>query len=1425
MENDTFNKRIGTTDLGKHYENVLIANLTLQLVLDKTIDDFKLSANDEKFGDFDDIVVETESNGEKKIYAIQLKHFSNVTKKLSKDSFKKNKEFDLQKYFTSFKNIKQGDRSCNFILFTNEKCDMEVELKIRDNDIIRVKLKKVESKELFTNGLCYKFEIMNSSELPADSKEYHTFFDNLLLYTNQSNAEKTETDVRLQFEQIFSCSSEESAKFLQFISQWHFQDGTKVKLNKPMMRKVIAVAALWGSTKPLAFTHTTDEMKLVRRAIDNFNITAIQEESYDKIKILWSDLKFKVFEQNIEKLARKFPFLCLKESVADTDDNTLSKLLWLLEMTPLIVSENQTVHNVMDLCRKEKFILVSSGTPKEQLSPSRIFQNLSNLDPRSELYQNIVTTFKCLLQGKEIVTLDFLIKKNDEIRTIITPEELVKMLDRPYQIGENKEFISESYINRHLSVNYIDINYLKNVDTDTLIVLDCMNQIENILKKLGNFNLMDIKLFFRDNDNNSRNCGQFLPNHRTLYHTSPFLKNYVSGSDIYISDKCSLDDFQKICDHNPKMKKYHHLKIIDEKTLEWVRSKGDISDLSRYRREERFVEETTFYTSEFDNNVNVVNGDPGTGKSELLKNIKNNCGVDFWCIFLKSVDTTLLCTRLEKIQADERESELIEFIRDTMYVGYPNFDKEVITLLIKNRHVVYFWDALDEVTTKCTEIVIDLIKELSQKSVFQWITSRCHLKKQLEKKFGVLSKSVSQFSEEEQTRYIHQRLKDFYSDEHIDKVIQQIRTTVTSIKNNNILATPLQIYMFTELFHHNPVKYRILLEKLFSLTDLYQHIIDEKFNRYYKEKADVRYPNNALRQVLEGYKKSMFEKYEKAGLKSLVKKEVFKQLNINCDDFLNEIQDRADSIGLITEVTDKFPQFLHNSYAEFFVAKYFIEHHSEINDFEKIIFDSRYTNVRFFYDLLTAKDSIAHKAVLYRNTDLLMKQYMDDMITCEDTRGRNVLQIACSWGQRLPVLQVEKNDGIYVIDNEKDDSLCGEPTEYIEMLQYLLENCHTNGDQELKNAALESAKKSESLLAKLILLGHSSSKLRNDDDGISILYYSAKFGYTQAIDLFDNVPYVKTKKCGFSLLHLSVNYGQGKYVKKLLSIEAYQQNIDDKDENGETPLYKACQYGYYNLVVYLVDHGANVNATTSNGSSPLHTACLHLHTNIVRFLLSSKANINAVKNFNITPLHVACWNGHYDVVDLLLQNGANINSAASDGCTPLYVASRNRHDTVVKLLLQKNVDINLAQENGVTPLFIACQEGHIKNINLLLRADADVNRVTKSGESPLYVASQNGHEAVVKLLIMFGAELNAVADNGFMPIHIASQQGFSKVVQLLLERGVDANICSTDGMTALSMAKNLGHDDVASLLKRSRLWNKAFKVVNYRLNFVKKLRT
>ena len=82
-------------------------------------------------------------------------------------------------------------------------------------------------------------------------------------------------------------------------------------------------------------------------------------------------------------------------------------------------------------------------------------------------------------------------------------------------------------------------------------------------------------------------------------------------------------------------------------------------------------------------------------------------------------------------------------------------------------------------------------------------------------KFSVLSRSVNQFNENDHTDCIHRRLKDFYSNEHIDKVILQIRTRVTLINHSIVLATSLQIYMLTEFFCYDPFKYDGLLKKFF----------------------------------------------------------------------------------------------------------------------------------------------------------------------------------------------------------------------------------------------------------------------------------------------------------------------------------------------------------------------------------------------------------------------------------------------------------------------------------------------------------------------------------------------------------------------------------------------------------------------------------
>ena len=108
-------------------------------------------------------------------------------------------------------------------------------------------------------------------------------------------------------------------------------------------------------------------------------------------------------------MERTFQLIDCKDKIKDLDDYGTTKLLWLLGMCPLIVNEHQTSYEAISLCNEEKFILIGSGT-REEHSPSRtVFQNLSDLDLNSMIYKDITRKFKCLLQGKEEVSLEFLI--------------------------------------------------------------------------------------------------------------------------------------------------------------------------------------------------------------------------------------------------------------------------------------------------------------------------------------------------------------------------------------------------------------------------------------------------------------------------------------------------------------------------------------------------------------------------------------------------------------------------------------------------------------------------------------------------------------------------------------------------------------------------------------------------------------------------------------------------------------------------------------------------------------------------------------------------------------------------------------------------------------------------------------------------------
>ncbi|HLV85357.1 MAG TPA: ankyrin repeat domain-containing protein [Candidatus Sulfotelmatobacter sp.] len=98
----------------------------------------------------------------------------------------------------------------------------------------------------------------------------------------------------------------------------------------------------------------------------------------------------------------------------------------------------------------------------------------------------------------------------------------------------------------------------------------------------------------------------------------------------------------------------------------------------------------------------------------------------------------------------------------------------------------------------------------------------------------------------------------------------------------------------------------------------------------------------------------------------------------------------------------------------------------------------------------------------------------------------------------------------------------------------------------------------------------------------------------------------------------------------------------------------ACEYGYTNVIEYLLDHGADPQAQAGTGHSALHWAVIGGHLDTIQLLLSRGASLEATNAYGGTALGQALWsavNGdpardHAKIVEVLLEAGAKVTDSS-----------------------------------------------------------------------------------------------------------------------------------------------------------------------------------
>lgn len=262
-------------------------------------------------------------------------------------------------------------------------------------------------------------------------------------------------------------------------------------------------------------------------------------------------------------------------------------------------------------------------------------------------------------------------------------------------------------------------------------------------------------------------------------------------------------------------------------------------------------------------------------------------------------------------------------------------------------------------------------------------------------------------------------------------------------------------------------------------------------------------------------------------------------------------------------------------------------------------------------------------------------------------------------------------------------------------------------------------------------------------------------------------------------------------------------------------LYAAAGRGHLLVIKLLLERGANIDHHSQfKDETPLHGAVYGHQLEVVVELVERGANVALCDKQGYTPLHVSAFFGYTEIADYLLSHGADLHAKIGpgldgplNGSNALHLATILNHLDFVNLLLEKTAKVDTSGPRGVRAIHLAAQEGSVGALLRLIHGGADVNGQDNYAKPPLHLAAFNGQKAAAEILLQHGADVNARDKYGETPMHVVllsdnkiNDQQSLTMIQLLSDHDADPNMSDNDGDTPLFYAVRNRHIDIIRYL-------------------------
>ncbi|KAG7378017.1 Ras-GEF domain-containing member 1B [Phytophthora pseudosyringae] len=240
-------------------------------------------------------------------------------------------------------------------------------------------------------------------------------------------------------------------------------------------------------------------------------------------------------------------------------------------------------------------------------------------------------------------------------------------------------------------------------------------------------------------------------------------------------------------------------------------------------------------------------------------------------------------------------------------------------------------------------------------------------------------------------------------------------------------------------------------------------------------------------------------------------------------------------------------------------------------------------------------------------------------------------------------------------------------------------------------------------------------------------------------------------------------------------------------------LMHACQRGDVFSVQMLLANGADVNyvAHECGSNTPLHVAVSALHFNVVSYMLQHGAKVKTIGECGRSALHMV---GSPCMMPATITTSSDMTKAANG--TTSALSDSDKAVLVMKKLLAHGAPLDTVDIYGNTPVMLLAERGYLGAIDAIMEADSNIDlnaRNWQRGMSALALAAKSGRANVVEGLLDYGAQVDIRTLHGETPLHFAAASASQRVCQLLVEKSCDVDVRTSEGLTPLMIAVAKDH--------------------------------